>query len=388
MSWRGILRHHRTFRVFLRGALPYLLGRRGQRRVWGLRLFYRVRMEVLLQADKPVGRIARRSDVRLWVDGADAFDRIERCIRGARFSVVVQMFLWKDDHTGRRIARCLVEAADRGVRVDIAKDSVGDVFEGTQDFLGTKRSAKSVWKRFWHHPRITVQYGPHRDHAKVYAVDDHVLLLSGMNISDDYLQWHDYLVELRGAKFVRQFLTRDASRYGDRPVALVMNTEEHKHIRPVLMSLLSCAQDSIVMEHSYLSDPDVLQALVRASRRRVRVVVILPERANWLHFSNLQAIGQLLTEGDTSFLQVLTHPTMIHAKTLLIDRSIAFLGSANGITNSLDDMGELNVLIEGSHRQALRRLREALREHIIASKPLQTPPAIGWMTKWLAALGL
>ena len=387
MRWRTLL-HHRTIRTFVRGGMNYFFGRRGQRRVWGLRLFYRMRVEVLLLTDAPVAKLARRTEVRLWVDGHDAFDRIERCLRQARVSVVVQMFLWKDDETGRRMAQWLIDAADRGVRVDVAKDSVGDVFEGRRDFIGTQHSHAPVWQRFWHHPNIAVHYETHHDHAKVFAIDDQILLLSGMNVSDDYLQWHDYLVELRGSHFVRQYLTRDAGISDDHSVALVINTEDKKAIRPVFMSLLGCAEQSIIFEHSYLVDPDVIDALIVASKRRVRVVVILPDRANWYHHANMQSVGRLLTEGNPLFLQVLVHPTMVHAKTILIDRRIAFLGSANSIKSSLDELGEVNVLIEGKHRTAIRKLRASLREDILRSRSLQSPPAVGWFTKWLAALGL
>jgi phosphatidylserine/phosphatidylglycerophosphate/cardiolipin synthase-like enzyme len=154
------------------------------------------------------------------------------------------------------------------------------------------------------------------------------------------------------------------------------------------MSLIQCARHSIIFEHSYLVDEQVVEALVRASHRRVRVIVILPSRANWYHHANMQSVGRLLTDGHPLFMQALAHPTMVHAKTMLVDRSIAFLGSANSIKSSLDEIGEVNVLIEGKHREAIRRLREALREDIVRSRSLLSPPAVGWCTKWLAALGL
>ena len=387
MALRTLL-YRRTIQNCLSAALQYLFGKRGQRRVWGLRLFYRMRIEVLVNATEPVAKLARRMEVRLWVDGSDAYSRIERCIRQARHTIVIQMFIWSDDATGRRIASAVIEAADRGVSVDIAKEAVGDFFEGNRDFLGSRKSQDLVWRRFWSHPRITVHHAANNDHAKVFAIDDQILLLSGMNIGDVYLQWHDYLVELRGSDFVRDYLTRDASRSDRRPVALVMNTEERKAIRPVFMSLIQCARHSIIFEHSYLVDEQVVEALVRASHRRVRVIVILPSRANWYHHANMQSVGRLLTDGHPLFMQALAHPTMVHAKTMLVDRSIAFLGSANSIKSSLDEIGEVNVLIEGKHREAIRRLREALREDIVRSRSLLSPPAVGWCTKWLAALGL
>jgi phosphatidylserine/phosphatidylglycerophosphate/cardiolipin synthase-like enzyme len=208
MSWSSFIRRSGPATV-IRGGLRYIFGKRGQRRVQGLRLFYGLRMLMVLHSAEPIGKLARNKEVRLWVDGEEAFPRLERLIRRARFSVVVQMFIWKDDETGRMIARALLDAADRGVKVDISKEAVGDFFEFRGDFLGTKHSDDPLWKRFWSHPKIRVTYASNGDHAKVYVIDDHTLVLTGMNIADEYrYKWHDYMVELRGGHFVERYLAR------------------------------------------------------------------------------------------------------------------------------------------------------------------------------------
>lgn len=373
--------------TFLRGVLRYLFGKRGQRRVYGMRMYYKARMLVLTRSMDQIGRLTSSNDVKLWVDGREAFPRLERLIGRARHSIVIQMFIWKNDATGRLIARRLVEAADRGVQVDITKEAAGDIFEVWGDFLGSQKSADPVWKRFWGHPRIKVTYGANRDHAKVYVIDDQILLLTGMNIADEYRHdWHDYMVELRGKTFVGQYLARkDAP--ASATVRMVMNTEEDKMIRPVVMQLLESARDAVVIEHCYLSDPDVIASLVALSRREVRVTVIIPERPDFHHHANMTSVGTLLTEGDSSFLSVLVYPGMFHAKIILADFDRAFLGSANLMTSSLDDMGEVNVFIRGRHG-ALHKLQETLRMDILKSRSLSSPPHFLWISRWLAWLGL
>lgn len=207
-SWRDLV-NGPGFRSSLRGASRYFFGKRGQRRVRGLRIYYRLRVMILLKTGEPVGKLARRSDVYLWVDGSQSFRRLAKLIRSARHHIFIQMFIWKNDATGRRLAQQLIEAADRGVIVDITKEAVGDFFEFHGDFLSTKGSQQEPWKTFWHHPRIRIHYATSNDHTKVFIFDDHILLLTGMNIADEYrYHWHDYMVELRGTQFVEQFLTR------------------------------------------------------------------------------------------------------------------------------------------------------------------------------------
>jgi cardiolipin synthase A/B len=371
----------------LRAGLRYLFGRRGQRRVRGLRLYYRIRMLVLIHSADAIGKLTSATEVRLWVDGGEAFPRLERLIRRARQSVVIQMFIWKDDKTGRRIAKRLLEAADRGVQVDITKEAVGDFFEMWGDFMSTKKSADALWRRFWSHPKIRVHYATNQDHAKVYVIDDQILLLTGMNIADEYrFDWHDYLVELRGATFVEQYLARRNPPV-DAPVAMVMNTEDGRRVRPAVMGLLRGARHAAVIEHCYLSDPEVIDELVALSRRGVRVTVIIPERPDFHHHANMMSVGRLVTEGDSAFLSVLAYPGMIHAKIILIDFNRALLGSANLMKSSLDEMGEVNVLVRGRHR-ALHKLQETLRLDTLRSRSLSTTPQFLWISRWLAWLGL
>lgn len=383
----GILTNTAGYRSALRGIMRYFFGRRGQRRVHGLRLSFRLRLLILLRTREPIGRLARRNDVRLWVDGRSVFRRIDRLIRRAQHSVIIQMFIWKNDETGRHIVRLLLDAADRGVSVDITKEAVGDMFEFSGDFLGTKQLDSEPWNRFWHHPNIRIHYATQNDHAKVFVIDGNILLLTGMNIADEYYShWHDYMVELRGEKFVQQFLTRGHV-HDDDSIRLVMNTEERKEIRPVLMSLLQHAQQHVVMEQCYLSDPEVVRTLVALSHRHVQVTLILPKKADIHHHANMAAVGTLLADGLRSHMTVLMTPRMFHAKATIVDHKIAFIGSANAFRISLDEMGEVNILVRGRQR-LIWRLREAMRNSILHSHALGGIPPRLWLSRWLALLGL
>ncbi len=111
MSWYSLL-NRRAVRTVLRTLFRYLFGHRGQRRVQGLRLYYRLRIEMLLRASIAGPRVRR--ELKIHVDGARAFRRIERLIANARHTIIIQMFIWKDDMTGRRMAEMIVRAAKRG----------------------------------------------------------------------------------------------------------------------------------------------------------------------------------------------------------------------------------------------------------------------------------
>ncbi len=386
LRWPGLARSH--LRSALRGGMRYLFGKRGQRRVQGLRMYYRMQTQFVLRTGGSLRSLSHDREVRIWIDGYEAFRRVETLIGRASVSIVIQMFIWKDDETGRRVARWLLEAADRGVTVDIMKEAVGDFFESYSDFLSTKTSDDPMWKAFWNHPRIRISHITNRDHAKVYVFDGHTLLLTGMNIADEYrYEWHDCMVELRGSSFAEQFLARKQPSDDRAPIRLVMNTEERKEIRHAFLHLLASAKEQIILEHAYISDVEVVDALIACSHRGVHVTVIVPVRMDFHNHANSIAVGRLLSEGDNARVHVFIYPGFCHSKIVLVDSTTAFLGSANLYKGSLDEMGEVNVLVRGRFR-ALWNLKEMLRQDVLLSRPLSSPPGFLWISRWLSWLGL
>ena len=377
----------RGIRTIVRSLLRMCFGRQGQRRLQSHRIFYRLKAHVVLHTPERISRLVQRAEARVWVDGDQAFSRIEHLIRGARHTVCIQMYIWKDDDVGQRMAALLLDVAERGVNVEITKEAQGDLFEYNRDFLGTRGSSSTLWKRFWSHSNIHVTYVQRNDHAKVYVIDDAILLLTGMNIAEEYrYHWHDVLIELRGRHFVEAYFTGRRSEGSTAPVRLVMNTPEHKEVRRTVEKLLASANESIVIEHAYLSDPAVIDLLIQRSLEGIRVTIILPEHANLHHHANLQAMGRLLAGSNA--MQIFLFPGIIHGKIMLVDHRRVFVGSANLFSQSLDTMGEVNVFIEGGNRRAVWRLKEVLRQDILRSRPLTSPPPMTWVSRWMAWLRL
>jgi hypothetical protein len=350
----------------MRSLLRMYFGRQGQRRLQSHRIFYRLKAHVILHTPERIGRLVQRAEARVWVDGYQAFPRIERLIRGARHTVCIQMYIWKDDEVGRRMAALLLDVAERGVSVEITKEACGDVFEYNRDFIGTRGSRDALWKRFWSHPGIHVTYVQRNDHAKVYVIDDAILLLTGMNIAEEYrYHWHDVLIELRGRHFVEAYFTGRCSEKDAAPVRLVMNTPEHKEVRRTVEELMASAAESVVIEHAYLSDPAVIAQLIRRSREGVRVTVILPGHANLHHYANMQAVGRLLA--GSSAVQVFLFPGVIHGKIILVDHRLRpdeeALGRGVGRPAGVEDKFlSAQIFLEGAKIAGLYPL---LRGHLI-----------------------
>lgn len=384
----------RRLKTFARVGKLYLFGRWERRRIPLTRLFYHLRIRSLFHAferhlERPIQHLRLLTDrprVRVYVDGKDAFACILKWIRKAQHMIVIQMFIWKDDPTGRMVAEALLRAADRGVMVSISKEALGDAFEWEEDFLTTKNDRLGVWHRFWHHSNIEVLYGHHGDHAKVYTIDDRVLLLTGMNIADEYrFDWHDLLIQVRSPALVQAYLSGGGRTDS---LTLVMNQDSRSGIRPALRKFLQSAKRSIVLEHAYLSDPEVLQILARKSHTGVRITIILPAHPDSHHYANMQSVAWLIGHSSRQNLQIFLYPKMLHSKVTLVDHWRVFLGSANLMQESLDDMGEVNLLIDRSHHRALVKINTMVRLDILKSRLIEAPPSLWWYQRILGWLRL
>ena len=93
----------------------------------------------------------------LLVDGSAAFDEILRCIDAAEKSIMINMFIWRDDTIGNRLGRAILHAADRGVRITISVDRVGMVLELCEE---SERS-------FFHQNPVNIKW--HRDSCRRFT---------------------------------------------------------------------------------------------------------------------------------------------------------------------------------------------------------------------------
>ncbi|WDE96395.1 phospholipase D family protein [Lentisphaera profundi] len=125
-----------------------------------------------------------------------------RALDSAESSIDLQIFLWNNDHAGKLLANSLVLAADRGVKIRLLID---DTFTIEKD-----QGLSNIHK----HPNIDIRiYNPfkrrynsfgmrylmnitefsridHRMHNKVLIVDNHVVILGGRNLGDEYFGLH------------------------------------------------------------------------------------------------------------------------------------------------------------------------------------------------------
>ena len=132
-----------------------------------------------------------------------------------------------------------------------------------------------------------------------------------------------------------------------------MTIKNRFSMRRKILSELSRAHTSITIEHGYLTDATIIRRLRAINRKGVQVSVILPDCSDGVYHANMHSIHKLLRPSiiphrHKNTIEIFLYPGMIHAKVILIDESVAIIGSANLTYASFDFLHETNAIFRGS----------------------------------------
>ncbi|MBO5653417.1 MAG: hypothetical protein J6S44_04300, partial [Clostridia bacterium] len=75
----------------------------------------------------------RYENMTLLVDGKRAFPVILSAIAEAKETLLINMFIWRDDAIGNKMAEAVLSAAERGVKVRLSLDRYGLVLEKAEE---------------------------------------------------------------------------------------------------------------------------------------------------------------------------------------------------------------------------------------------------------------
>lgn len=333
------------------------------------------------------------NDLQLLADGKTAFDRIFAAIDTARTCVRVQTYIWKDDDTGKAVAAKLKAAADRGVQVVVSKDMLGTFFE-LGDMLRGQPSPALTRSGLKGHEKIRVitDLFADTDHSKYYIIDRRSAIFGGMNIADEYrFLWNDAMALLRGGAWVEAFadkVLKGTPWPYPSPIVLAVNDSRKTEIRRAILQILEHAGRRIVIEHAYFSDDKVIEAVIRAAARGVRVEVILPKVPDTHLYANMATVNRLLDPASGRVPKVFLYPHMSHAKVIMTDGAIAAVGSANLTPRSMLTSKEVTLFAHGAPDALfIRELREKLEGDMALSEEVVKPFALGPLEQVMAFVG-
>ena len=126
----------------------------------------------------------------------------------------------------------------------------------------------------------------------------------------------------------------------------------NREIKPVVLQLISQAQQSLDIQMYTFTDQDVIRTLQAARARGVAVRVFLDASQP----SNRKNVAQLINRHVEVKWAPLERPALMHRKLLIVDGREALLGSCNWTHNAFTRSDEVNVWLDET--KAVHRLIE------------------------------
>ncbi|QWD84679.1 cardiolipin synthase [Polynucleobacter asymbioticus] len=336
-------------------------------------------------------------------------------INQAKKSLHLEFYIWALGGDADRVGEALIAAAKRGVACKVLLDS-----------LGSKDWFKSSWPSRFRNAGIQVtealpiQIGRFqfrradlRLHRKIFVIDNTIVWTGSMNMVDPRSfkqdsgvgEWVDAMVRIEGPVASQFELTFSFDWSVDNPsithfddvipastpaVGRVLAQEfssgpvyRDDILYQVLLSAIMDAREELIITTPYFGPDDgLIQALMAAAGRGVKVTLIVPK----LNDSTLVAWSSRSFYADLMGAGVNIaefHGGLLHTKSLLIDKRVAVFGSVNFDQRSLRLNFEISLIV---YNDEFCAKLETLIESYLAQSDMVDPVKWAKRPRWRVML--
>lgn len=321
--------------------------------------------------------------VQLLINGEEFYPRVFEAMGQAQEEILLETFIIFDDKVGQQLQRVLIEAAQRGVRVELVADGYG-TGELPDAFIAAMTEAGVRFHAFDPQPKVAGMRTNlfHRLHRKIVVIDAERAFIGGINYSADHLgdfgpmAKQDYAVEVTGpvvaqvhASSIRLMKPVLAEPKRVKPVtepagsvrAVLVERDNRKHrndIEEQYLQAIRGARKRILIANAYFFPGyRLLRELRNASRRGIEVTLILQGQPDmrWVRALSRLLYNYLLRD-NVRIHEYCQRP--LHGKVALVDDEWSTVGSSNLDPLSLAFNLEANLLIKD------RAFNQRLYEHL------------------------
>lgn len=324
--------------------------------------------------------------IEILEDGSEIFPAMLAAISTAKHSITMENFVFTSGNVSQHFAHALAAKAQQGVKVHFLQDAIGcNCLHGEEIKLMKDAGVEVEIFRY-----INLRFNE-RTHRKILIIDGAIGFIGGVGLSDEWEgegndpdHWHDTQYRIEGpvvAQLQQAFMdnwiqTRAEVLHGDLYFPSLPNCgnlrcqafkssacEGADSARLMFLFSIAAARESICIGNAYFIPDDLLvETLVRAAHRGVRVEVIVPgaltDRQIVRH-TGAARWGKLLRAGVRIYEY---QPARYHCKYMIVDNHWTSVGSCNFDNRSLrlNEEANLNILDNDfalQHRELFERDR-------------------------------
>lgn len=344
----------------------------------------------------------------LLIDGKEAFPEIINCINNATKSIKINMFIWRDDEIGNKIGEAILNAANKGVKVDISIDRYGVILEKCEESKKSlfhkeqnmiekikiktlesiyqkdnknkiKDTCSDLYKNIISHPNIIVNKDTFKaDHSKYYIIDDKTLILGGINIEDKEngsdlqgRKYQDYMIKIQGESYINNFKHKLNNKINlNKDYFFGINIKDHNdkyfEMEQLYLDMIKKSKTNLLITMAYFSSiKDFIDEIIEANNRGVNINIMIPKNANFQDDTNKATIKKIMKLTNNK-VNVYLSDKMVHTKMIINDDFIS-IGSTNITKKAFNQLDELNLFIKNIDCPFKEKLVNSILENINSS---------------------
>ncbi|MCH2146021.1 MAG: cardiolipin synthase [Phycisphaerales bacterium] len=297
--------------------------------------------------------------LKLLGDSKEFVDLLVEDINGARNHVHMLYFIYLDDHSGRRVADALLAAVERGVHCRLLVDGVGSkAFLKSKLHHRMKAGGVRIAACLPVNPvRMLFARIDLRNHRKIGVIDGQIGYTGSNNLADaafavkpKYAPWVDCTVRIDGPatkelqvlfledwymetdEFLEEELCFRPTVHDDGLPVQVIATGPNFYTEATTQLIQACSQiarrELVLTTPYFVPDQATITNLQVAARRGVAVTLVVPRNNDsWLVGSASRSNYESLLKAGVRVMEF--RKGLLHAKTITVDKDIAFVMSAN-----------------------------------------------------------
>jgi cardiolipin synthase len=324
--------------------------------------------------------LTRGNNATLLVNGEEKFPALIKAMEEAKEYIHIEYYIYENDKIGQTIADILIKKAKQGVTVRFIYDDFGS--RSIRKNVARRLRAAGV-QAYPFYKIVFLRVANHlnyRNHRKIIVIDGRKAFVGGINISDRYINSEDFpaprklfwrdthlMLEGPGVQYLQYLFICDWNFCSGKPLENIFqyfptyenNLPGNKIVQiaasgpdsgnpTILYSLLYAifqAQEEILVTTPYfIPEQSVMDALLVAALGGVSVKLLVPEKGDskLVELAASSYYEDLLNAGVKLFFY---KKGFVHAKTIVVDKKLAIVGTANMDFRSFDLNFEVNAIV-------------------------------------------
>ena len=329
--------------------------------------------------------------IEILNNGDSFYPAMLKAIAQAEYSITIEAYIYWNGDIGRKFAEALAAKGTSGVGVKILLDAIDSSTIGDEIL---EILEKGQCQLAWYNPVRLYNLGRfnHRTHRKSLIIDGRIAFTGGAGIADHWMgnaqdnqHWRDIQIRMEGPA-VGPLQTGFAQNWMETTCELVTGMEFYPvlekpagtlAVQTILSSpetgastartfyylSIAAARRTIDIANPYfIPDQGAIDLLVAARKRgvEIRIMVAGIHNDNWMARQNSVRLYRPMLEAGIQILEY--NHTMLHQKTMVVDRLWSTVGTTNFDSRSFAHNEENNVCF--CDRELSRQLMEVFEADV------------------------